>query len=128
MWSTIAENVKQAAWDERGAGGIVNIQRQPGANVIDVVDPRQRLLPQLVSGLPSSVRVSVLTDRTTTIRVIFGRRAVRAAAGGRAGGGGDLPLPAQPRRHRHPRGGRPAVLVGAFGAMYLLGFSLKTYR
>src|SRR5207249_818509 len=47
---------------------IVNIQRQPGANIINVVDRVRRLLPQLTASLPSSIEVSVLTDRTTTIR------------------------------------------------------------
>ena len=47
---------------------IVNIQRQPGTNVIEVVDRVKKLLPQLQSTLPSSVQVSVLTDRTTSIR------------------------------------------------------------
>ena len=47
---------------------IVNIQRQPGANIINVVDRIQNLLPQLKASLPSSVQVSILTDRTTTIR------------------------------------------------------------
>src|SRR6266853_467135 len=47
---------------------IVNIQRQPGANIIQVVDSIKALLPQLQSTLPSSIQVSVLTDRTITIR------------------------------------------------------------
>ncbi|HAA04209.1 MAG TPA: acriflavine resistance protein B, partial [Syntrophobacteraceae bacterium] len=63
-----AENVKQAAWMNDSPAVIVNIQRQPGANVIEVVDRIKKLLPQLQSALPSAVRVSVLTDRTTTIR------------------------------------------------------------
>src|SRR5206468_17391 len=63
-----AENVKQAAWMNDAAAVIVNIQRQPGANVIEVVDRVKRLLPQLESTLPAAVRVTVLTDRTTTVR------------------------------------------------------------
>src|SRR5207237_6723266 len=63
-----AENVRQAAWMNETPAVIVNIQRQPGANVIAVVDRIRRLLPQLQSSLPSSIHVSVLTDRTTTIR------------------------------------------------------------
>jgi multidrug efflux pump len=63
-----AENVKQAAWMNDTPAVILNIQRQPGANVIEVVDHIKGLLPQLVSSLPASVQVSVLTDRTTTIR------------------------------------------------------------
>ena len=62
------ENVKQAAWMNNTPAVILNIQRQPGANVIAVVDRIKRLLPQLQSSLPPSIKVSVLTDRTTTIR------------------------------------------------------------
>ncbi len=63
-----AENTKLAAWMNTDEAVIVNIQRQPGANVIEVVDRIQALLPQLRAALPSAVDVSVLTDRTTTIR------------------------------------------------------------
>ena len=62
------ENTKQAAWMNHAPAVIVNIQRQPGANIIQVVDRIKARLPQLRSTLPSSVEVSVLTDRTTTIR------------------------------------------------------------
>ncbi len=47
---------------------IVNIQRQPGANIIDVVDRVKRLLPQFEASLPPAIKIAVLTDRTTTIR------------------------------------------------------------
>ena len=63
-----AENVKQAAWMNDVPAVILNIQRQPGANIIEVVDRVEKLLPQLTTSLPPSVQVSVLTDRTTTIR------------------------------------------------------------
>src|SRR5712691_3403149 len=63
-----AENIRQAAWMGTEPAIIVNIQRQPGANLIEVVDRVKLLLPQLQSALPSAVKVSVLTDRTTTIR------------------------------------------------------------
>jgi len=63
-----AENVKQAAWMNTTPAVIVNIQRQPGANIIQVVDRIQRLLPYLRTSLPASVQVSVVSDRTTTIR------------------------------------------------------------
>ena len=62
------ENVRQAAWMNEVPAVIVNIQRQPGANIIAVVDRVKNLLPQLKASLPSSVAVSILTDRTTTIR------------------------------------------------------------
>ncbi|HUE94685.1 MdtB/MuxB family multidrug efflux RND transporter permease subunit [Pseudomonas sp.] len=63
-----AENQRLAAWANRNEAVLVNVQRQPGANVIDVVDSIQTLLPNLTQGLPASVEVSVLTDRTETIR------------------------------------------------------------
>ena len=63
-----AENVKQVAWMNTTPAVIVNIQRQPGANIISVVDRIKALLPRLAAALPDSVKVSVLTDRTTTIR------------------------------------------------------------
>jgi len=62
------ENVRQAAWMNETPAVIVNIQRQPGANIIQVVDRVLKLLPVLQGNLPSSVQVTVLTDRTTTIR------------------------------------------------------------
>lgn len=62
------ENVRLAAWANGKAAIIVNVQRQPGSNVIEVVDRIQRLLPQLQEAFPSDVNISVLNDRTTTIR------------------------------------------------------------
>jgi multidrug efflux pump len=120
-----AENVKQAAWMNDHAAVIVNIQRQPGANIIGVVDRIEKLLPQLKASLPSAVEVSVLTDRTTTIRasvkdvqfelmltvalvvmVIFlFLRNLSATI---------IPSIAV-----------PLSLVGTFGVMYLLGYSLN---
>jgi len=119
------ENLNQAAWMDKTPAVIVNIQRQPGANVIEVVDRIKRLLPQLQSSLPASIKVSVLTDRTTTIRasvndvqyelmlavvlvvlVIFlFLRNLSATT---------IPSVAV-----------PLSLVGTFGVMYLLGFSLN---
>ena len=120
-----AENLNQAAWMNETPAVIVNIQRQPGANVIDVVDRIKKLLPQLQSSLPAAVSVSVLTDRTTTIResvkdvqlelmlavvlvvlVIFLFLRNLAAT--------TIPSVAV-----------PLSLVGTFGVMYLLGFSLN---
>ncbi len=63
-----AENVRLAAWANDNAAVIVNIQRQPGANVIEVVDSIKELLPKLQASLPLSVEVVPLTDRTVTIR------------------------------------------------------------
>ena len=119
-----AENVKQAAWMNNVPAVIVNIQRQPGANVIEVVDRIKKLLPQLQGALPEAVQLSVLTDRTTTIRAsvrdvqftlllsvalvvmvifLFLRNFAATAI---------------------PSVSVPVSLVGTFGVMYLLGFSL----
>src|SRR6266567_3986929 len=63
-----AENSKQAAWMNLSPAVIVNIQRQPGANIISVVDRIKKVLPQLQSAMGNKVNVSILTDRTETIR------------------------------------------------------------
>ena len=63
-----AENVNLAAWQDQTPAVIVNIQRQPGANVIEVVNRIKTIIPQLRSSLPGSVDVILLTDRTTTVR------------------------------------------------------------
>ncbi|MGH8455492.1 MAG: MdtB/MuxB family multidrug efflux RND transporter permease subunit [Stenotrophobium sp.] len=120
-----AENTKLGAWMNTVPAVIVNVQRQPGANVIAVVNGITALLPSLKSALPASVDVAVLTDRTTTIRasvhdvefelmlavalvvfVIF--LFLR-----------DLPATIIPSLSV------PLSLVGTFGVMYLAGFSLN---
>src|SRR5882757_8277070 len=63
-----AENVKLAAWVNTTPAVILNVQRQPGANVIEVVDRIKQQLPQLQSALPTGIDVAVVTDRTVTIR------------------------------------------------------------
>src|SRR5215468_3716813 len=63
-----AENTKLGGWMNSVPALILNVQRQPGANVVDVVDRIQALLPAIRSSLPPGVDVSILTDRTTTIR------------------------------------------------------------
>ncbi len=120
-----AQNDKLAAWMNMTPAVILNVQRQPGANVIEVVDNIKSLLPQLTASLPAAVDVSVLTDRTVTIRasvedvefelmlavvlvvlVIFVfLRSARATI--------------------IPSLSVPLSLVGTFGAMYMLGFSLN---
>ncbi len=119
------ENNRQAAWMNETPAVIVNIQRQPGANIIQVVDRIKKLLPLLKSNLPAAVHVDELTDRTTTIRasvkdveftlmltvalvvmVIFlFLRNVSATT---------IPSVAV-----------PLSIVGTFGVMYLAGFSLN---
>jgi multidrug efflux pump len=119
------ENTRQAAWMNETPAVIVNIQRQPGANIIQVVDRVKLLLPQLTSTLPKSIDVQILTDRTNTIRasvqdvqfelmltvalvvmVIFLFLRNLAAT--------IIPSVAV-----------PLSLVGTFGVMYLLGYSLN---
>ncbi|MGH7934282.1 MAG: MdtB/MuxB family multidrug efflux RND transporter permease subunit [Candidatus Binataceae bacterium] len=120
-----AENLQEESWMNGVPAVIMNVQRQPGANIISVVDSVKRLLPTLQSSLPSSVQVSILTDRTTTIRasvsdvqfelmltvalvvlVIFlFLRNLSATI---------IPSVAV-----------PLSLVGTFGVMYLLGYSLN---
>jgi multidrug efflux pump len=119
-----AENVRLAAWENDKPAVIVNIQRQPGANIINVVDRIQNLLPQLKASLPSSVQVSILTDRTTTIRasvadvqfelmLTVGLVVLVIFLFLRNLGATAIPSVAV-----------PLSLVGTFGVMYLLGFSL----
>ncbi|MBB5031277.1 multidrug efflux RND transporter permease subunit [Prosthecobacter vanneervenii] len=63
-----AENVRLAAWADVQPAVVVNVQRQPGANVIEVADRIKALIPKLKENLPKAVDVQLLTDRTTTIR------------------------------------------------------------
>ena len=129
------ENNRQAAWmavNPPGGGAshqipaiIVNIQRQPGANIISVVDSIQKLLPKLKQSLPPQVDVKILTDRTTTIRAsvsdvkftlmltialvvavifLFLRTLAATFIAGVA---------------------VPLSLIGTFAAMYMFGFSIN---
>ena len=120
-----AEDVRLAAWMNRTPAVIMNIQRQPGANIIDVVDRVKRLLPQLKESLPSSIDLQILTDRTNTIRAsvqdvqfellltvalvvmvifLFLRNLAATVI---------------------PSVAVPLSLIGTFGVMYLLGYSLN---
>ena len=63
-----AENIKLGAWANTTSAIILNVQRQPGANIIQVVDRIKALLPQITSTLPAAIDVAVLSDRTVTIR------------------------------------------------------------
>ena len=119
------ENVRQAAWKDDAPAVIVNIQRQPGANVIEVVDRIHALLPQLGASLPPAVKVSVLTDRTATIRASVRDVEIELLL---AVGLVILViflflrnLPAT----TIPGLAVPLSLVGTFGIMYLAGFSLN---
>jgi multidrug efflux pump len=63
-----SENTKLTSWMNTTPAILINVQRQPGANVIAVVDGIKELLPQIEAGLPSSLKVTTVTDRTNTIR------------------------------------------------------------
>jgi multidrug efflux pump len=63
-----AENIQLSSWMNRTPAILLNVQRQPGANVISVVDGIKALIPEIQGGLPAAVDMAVLTDRTTTIR------------------------------------------------------------
>lgn len=63
-----AENNRLAAWADLNQAVLLNIQRQPGANVIEVVERVEALLPSIIASLPASLEVNILTDRTQTIR------------------------------------------------------------
>ncbi|MEI9928975.1 MAG: MdtB/MuxB family multidrug efflux RND transporter permease subunit [Rhizomicrobium sp.] len=123
--SNSAENVQLASWMNTTPAILLNVQRQPGANVIAVVDGIKQILPEIEAGLPGAVEVHVLTDRTTTIRAsvsdvefelalavvlvvlviyVFLRN-----------------LPAT----FIPSLSVPLSIVGTFAAMYLLGYSLN---
>jgi multidrug efflux pump len=118
------ENTKQAAWMDKTPAIILNIQRQPGANTILVVRAIQKILPQLETSLPASIRIQTLTDMTTSIQasiddaefelmltiglvmliIFLFLRSLYATL---------IPFAAV-----------PLSLVGTFAAMYLLGYSL----
>ncbi|QRX81487.1 MdtB/MuxB family multidrug efflux RND transporter permease subunit [Glaciimonas sp. PAMC28666] len=120
-----AENIRLAAWANNAPAVILNIQRQPGANVIGVVDSIKKILPSLQDTLPGAIDVKILTDRTTTIRAsvkdvefelilavilvvmvifVFLRN-----------------IPAT----IIPSVAVPLSLVGTFGIMYMAGFSIN---
>jgi hydrophobe/amphiphile efflux-1 (HAE1) family protein len=62
------ENVRLAGWVGQKPAVILDIQRQPGANIIETADRVKALLPRLRASIPPSVKVEILTDRTATIR------------------------------------------------------------
>ncbi len=120
-----AENVRLAAWMNEVPAIILNIQRQPGANVIEVVDRIKQQLPQLQAALPAAVDVAVLTDRTITIRasvrdvqieLLFAVALVVLVI--------FLFLRNLPATII-PSVAVPVSLIGTFGFMYLAGFSIN---
>ena len=120
-----AEDARQAAWVGDKPAIILNIQRQPGANVIAVVDRVKAILPQLRASLPQAVDVAVLSDRTETIRASIEDvqlellLAVVLVVGVIFVFLRDLPATVIPSV------AVPLSLVGTFGVMYLLGYSVN---
>jgi multidrug efflux pump len=120
-----AENRRLAAWSGELPAVLLNIQRQPGANVIEVVDRVEALLPQLTASLPASLDVVVLTDRTQTIRAsIKGVQFELLLAVALVVMVTFLFLRNIPATII-PGVAVPLSLVGAFGVMYLAGFSIN---
>ena len=119
------ENVRLGAWSNGEPAVIVNIQRQPGANVIEVVNRIKKLLPIISSTMPSSVDVKLLTDRTTTIRasvedveieLLFAVVLVVLVIYAFLGNVYATIIPGV---------AVPLSLIGTFAVMYLSGFSLN---
>jgi multidrug efflux pump len=120
-----AENNQLSSWMNTTPAILLNVQRQPGANVIAVVDAIKQILPQIEAGLPAAVQVSVLTDRTNTIRASVADVEFELALAValvvlviflflR-----NLPATFIPSLSV------PLSIIGTFAAMYLLGFSLN---
>ena len=82
------------------------------------------MLPQLEASIPTAIKVSILSDRTQTIRASVERRAVHPRTDGRAGGDGDLHIPAKFLGYLIPAVTVPLSLIGTFAALYELGYSL----
>jgi multidrug efflux pump len=120
-----SENRRLAAWANELPAVLINVQRQPGANVIDVVDRVQALLPQLTASLPSTLDVAVLSDRTGTIRA-----SVRDVQHELIFAVALVVMVTFMFLRNIPATVIPSVvvplsLIGTFGVMYLAGFSIN---
>jgi len=120
-----AENERLAAWANRSQAVLLNIQRQPGANVIEVVERIQALLPEVTASMPAGLDVTILTDRTQTIRaavtdvqheLILATILVVAVT---------FVFLKKLSATVIPSIAVPLSLVGTFAVMYLCGFSLN---
>ncbi len=120
-----AENERLAAWANRSQAVLLNIQRQPGANVIEVVERIQALLPEITASMPAGLDVTILTDRTQTIRaavtdvqheLILATILVVAVT---------FVFLKKLSATVIPSIAVPLSLVGTFAVMYLCGFSLN---
>jgi multidrug efflux pump len=119
------ENTRLAAWANTTPAVILNVQRQPGANVIQTVDRIKKMLPQLQAAMPASVEVALLTDRTSTIRASIKDVQIELMVSIalvvmviflflRSASATLIPAVAV-----------PLSLVGTFGVMHLAGFSIN---
>jgi len=120
-----AENVRLAAWMNEAPAVIVNIQRQPGANVIEVVDRIKRQLPQLQAALPAAIEVAVLTDRTVTVRASVHDVQVELLIAVALVVAVIFIFLRNIRATIIPSVAVPVSLIGTFGVMYLAGFSIN---
>jgi multidrug efflux pump len=120
-----AENLRLAAWSDKTAGVILNVQRQPGANVIQTVDRVKALLPRLQATLPASVDVQVIADRTTTIRASVDDTEVELLLAVALVVLVIFLFLRNGRATLIPAVAVPLSLVGTFGVIYLAGFSIN---
>ncbi|HZE59672.1 MAG TPA: MdtB/MuxB family multidrug efflux RND transporter permease subunit [Burkholderiales bacterium] len=120
-----AENTRLAAWMNEVPAVILNIQRQPGANVIEVVDRIKQQLPQLQASLPASIDVAVLTDRTVTIRASVHDVQVELLLAVAMVVAVIFVFLRNWRATVIPSVAVPLSLIGTFGFMYLAGFSIN---
>jgi multidrug efflux pump len=119
-----AQNNYLAAWMNAEPAVILNIQRQPGANVIEVADRIKDLLPQLQAGMPAAIDIAVLTDRTITIRASVRDVELELTLAVLLVVAVIFVFLRSARATVIPSLSVPLSLVGTFGAMYMLGFSL----
>ena len=120
-----AENLRLAAWANLTPAVIVNIQRQPGANVLAVVESINALLPQLQASLPSTVEVQVLTDRTTSISAAIASVKFELMLSIALVVMVTFLFLRNASATLIPSLAVPLSLIGTFGVMYLAGFSIN---
>ncbi|HUW29913.1 MAG TPA: MdtB/MuxB family multidrug efflux RND transporter permease subunit [Sulfuriferula sp.] len=120
------ENAWQAAWVNGKPGIVLNVQRQPGANVIQVVDRIHDLLPGLQQGLPGAAQLTVLSDRTVTIRAAIADVQFELLLSVGLVVAVIFVFLRSARATFIPATAVPLALIGTFGVMYLAGYSINT--
>ncbi len=121
-----AENAWQEAWVNGKPGIVLNVQRQPGANVIAVVDRIHALLPSLSQSLPGAARLTVLSDRTVTIRAAIQDVKFELLLSVALVVAVIFLFLRSPRATFIPATAVPLALIGTFGVIYLAGYSINT--